>query len=439
MFSAFRRESHSDNERTTRASETSPSRVQNTPQVPMQQAATLIARQPIFDAAEKVCAYQLFIRQTGTLPETAPITADQSARLILDTLNTFGVHTVLGSRLGMISMPDRALDSAIVDLLPRSNFVLECPENFLNGPEDEARCTQLLKQGHHLAQTCSNNGMDFSQLPRVANYVIYDFAQQNLQNIAKLDRAVKPHGLVRLARNINTRADFEACKIFGFDLFQGNFFAQAESIVSNRIDPSRTRIVEIFNLVMNKADITLIEDAFKHDVALCYSLLCYINSVGIGMQYKVSSIRNAILLLGYDFLWRWLSLLVYTGIDLSAAQRVLLNTAIIRGRLTELLGQMNLPDKEANALFVVGNFTLLDALLGIPIAEALKRVNLPAEIANAILNHEGKYAPYLELALSLESNQFAQAERLCTQLKIDPSAASRAHLASIEWASMVAK
>lgn len=399
----------------------------------------LIARQPIFDGDEKVCAYQLLVRQAGILPESAPLTAEQSARLIVNTLNTMGVQTVLGNCLGLISLPDRALHSDIVNLLPCSNFILEMPDNFLSTPEDEARCATLLKQGYQLACTYPNRDLDVAQLGRTSRYVIYDLAQDDLQGITKRDRAVKPLELTRLVRNVNTRADFEACKSFGFNLYQGSFFAEVETFASQRVNPSRARVIEIFNLVMNKAEVDHIEEAFKHDVALCYSLLCYINSVGIGMQYKVSSIRNAIMLLGYDFLWRWLSLLVYAGIDLSAAQRVLLNTAIIRGRLTELLGQINLPSKEANALFVVGNFSLLDALLGIPMAQALQRVYLPDAIHSAILHHEGVYAPYLQLALAFESQQLAQAEQLCLQLQIDPTSASQAHLAAIEWAGVVAK
>ena len=282
------------------------------------QDAIFIARQSIFDATEKVWAYQLLVRPTGILPEAAPATSEQSARLIVDTLNTFGAHTVLGNRLGLISLPGDALLSDIVELLPCSNFILEFPAELLQSPAAEARCAQLLAKGYQLALACTHNDVDSSQIPRTANYVTYDLALQNLTTIASLDRGVKPYNLTRLVRNVNTRADFKACKAIGFDLYQGNFFAKAETVASNRVDPARDRIMEIFNLVMNKADITQIEDAFKHDVALCYSLLCYINSVGIGMQYKVSSIRNAIMLLGYDFLWRWLSLLVYTGIDLSA-------------------------------------------------------------------------------------------------------------------------
>jgi len=403
------------------------------------QDTLFLSRQPIFDATEKVRAYQLLLRKSGIAPEAPPDTAEQSARLIVDTLNTFGVQAALGDRLAFITLPEQSLHSDIVTLLPKSSFVLEYPAEFLSSQNAEARCEHLLTQEFKLARRYTNGECGLSQLPRVANYVVYDLARQNIQEIAELDRVVKPNGLIRLVRNINTHHDFVACKAFGFDLYQGHFFAETETLVSRRVDPSRARVVDIFNLVMNKAEVSLIEDAFKHDVALCYSLLCYINSVGIGMQYKVSSIKNAILLLGYDFLWRWLSLLVYAGIDLSAAQRVLLNTAIIRGRLTELLGQMKLTDKEANTLFVVGNFSLLDALLGIPMEQALTRIKLPQEAIKALLHKQGTFAPYLELALAFESNQLAQAERLCAELEIDLTAASQAHIAAIEWAGIVAK
>ena len=435
--SAFRHAADSDSHQPAQALANEPIRAHDTTVI---QDTLFIPRQSICDATETVCAYQLLIRQAGTLEASPPLTAEQSAHLIVNTLNTMGVHTALGNRLGWINLPDRVLHSDLVNLLPYANFILEAPNRFLNTPEDEARCMQLLKQGYALAHVCSSgNDIEMEQLNRVAKVVIYDLAQDDLPWIIKRDHGLKQLGMKRLVRNVNTRADFDACKVFGFDWYQGLFFAKADTLASKHVDASRLRVMEIFNLVMNKADIEFIEDAFKHDVALCYSLLCYINSVGTGMQYKVASIRNAIMLLGYDFLWRWLSLLVYAGIDLSAGQRVLLNTAIIRGRLTELLGQINLPKKEANALFVVGNFSLLDALLGIPMAQALQRIHLPEAIAKAILNHEGKYAPYLDLALAFESNQLAHAVRLCQQLQIDPTRASQAHLEAIAWANQVAK
>lgn len=403
------------------------------------QDTVFLARQAIFNATEKVLAFQLLTRITGLTPEAAPETAASAARLIVNTLNIFGVAEAMGDRMAWITLPDQSLDSDIVELLPKTKFVLEYHAAYLASPKEEARCEQLLAQGFNLALHCHSGIHDLSNVANVANYVVYDLAHQTIQEIAKLDHAIKPHGLQRLARNINTRSDFEACKALGFDLYQGTFFANPETLANNRVDPGRMRVMDIFNLVMNKADVAQIEDAFKHDVALCYSLLCYINSVGTGLQYKVSSIKNAVMLLGYDFLWRWLSLLIYAGIDLSAAQRVLLSTAIIRGRLTELLGQMKLPEKESNSLFVVGVFSLIDALMGVPIDKALARLNLPDDIARAISQREGKYAPFFKLALAFESSNLPLAESLCAELDIDLSAASRAHLAAIEWAGMIAK
>ena len=93
----------------------------------------------------------------------------------------------------------------------------------------------------------------------------------------------------------------------------------------------------------------------------------------------------------------------------------------------------------ANSPFVAGVFSLRHPLRGILIEQALTRLNLPQEIGQAISKREGKFAPYFDLALAFESNNLVRAERLCAELEIDLSAASRAHVAAIEWAGMIAK
>jgi EAL and modified HD-GYP domain-containing signal transduction protein len=182
-----------------------------------------------------------------------------------------------------------------------------------------------------------------------------------------------------------------------------------------------------------------VENAFKHDVALCYSLLCYVNSAGIGLPYKVASIRDAVMVLGYDFLWRWLSLVIFAGVDLTAAQRLLLNTAVIRGRLAELLGQFRLSSRDGNQLFITGMFSLLDSLLGQPLPEVVGRLHLPEAVTAALTTGSGPYAPYLELALAFERDDVVTAMRLCEAIGVEMNEASRAHLAAIEWAGMLAR
>jgi EAL and modified HD-GYP domain-containing signal transduction protein len=401
--------------------------------------AAFIARQPIFDATEKVVGFELLVRRSGVIPAAPATSVTDGAGLAVDILNRFGAAQALGDKLGFLQLGEGMLDSDLVELLPRERFVLEYPSTFLCNEERVDRCAALMRDGFQLARICQLEESDLSDAGRGANMVIYDLSFQTIQEILRIDRSVRHQNLRRIVRHIKTRADFDACKTFSFDLYQGDFFAQAETMAMSRLDPSRARVIELFNLVIGKAEVGEIEDAFKHDVALCYSLLCYINSVGIGLQYKVASIRDAVMLLGYDFLWRWLSLLVFAGVDLTAAQRVLLNTAVIRGRLMELLGQGNLSSKDGNFLFVVGIFSMLDALLGLPIEQVNTKLNLPEEVTAALVAREGRYAPYLELALAFESNNLARAERLCANLGIDLSMASQMHLAAIEWAGILAK
>lgn len=398
-----------------------------------------IARQPIMDHTEKVRGFELMIRASALEAEAPPGTPQGTTRLLLDTLNNFGIAAAIGDRFAFVTTPPAVLESSVLDLLPSRHFVLEYPSSYLDSEQGRAHCVKLRNQGFQLACRYIHDAFEPGVFAHCADFAIFDLAKQSAQQIALLDRSLKSTSIKRLIRNVNVRSDFEAAQGFDFDFYQGSFFSRNETLSNGRIDPMRERAIEILNLVMNRADVSEIEEAFKHDVALCYSLLCYINSVGIGLQFKVSSIRNAVMLLGYDFLWRWLSLLVYAGIDLSAAQRALLNTAIIRGRLAELLGQKALGDKGANLMFVTGAFSLLDALLGIPLEEALDRINVPHEVSDALLRGEGRFAPYLQLAIAFEQNNFAQAKRLCEKIGTTMDDASHTHIAAIEWATVLAK
>lgn len=398
-----------------------------------------LAREPVFDGTERVVGYELRVRPGGMLPPAPPRGPDEEINLLVDTLNRFGVEQALGDRLGFLRLGLPALLSDLVELIPPQRFVLEytLPEK-----ADDAllsRLTTLRGRGFQLGRRCPGEGPGLLEARKTASLVVYDLALTPLPDILRIDRLVRPQKLQRLVRNVNSRADFEACRAVGFDFYQGRLLAPAQTLAVNRLDPSRARVMEIFNLVIGQADVAEIENAFKHDVALCYSLLCYINSAGIGLQYKVSSIRDAVMLLGYDFLWRWLSLLIFAGVDLTAAQRLLLNTAVIRGRLAELLGQARLSSRDGNYLFITGMFSLLDTLLGLPLSELAARLHLPEEVTQALVYRQGRYAPYLELALAFENDDGQRAAQLCAALQLDMSEASRAHLAAIEWAGVLAK
>jgi EAL and modified HD-GYP domain-containing signal transduction protein len=114
-----------------------------------------------------------------------------------------------------------------------------------------------------------------------------------------------------------------------------------------------------------------------------------------------------------------------------------METAVVRARLCELLGQKFLPRADAEYLFVAGMFSLLDRLLGIPMKDVLETIQLPDEVVNALLTRGGTYGPYLALAEACELNSTLVAS-LAASLDISPTDVNKAHLSALAWAQNVA-
>ncbi len=147
---------------------------------------------------------------------------------------------------------------------------------------------------------------------------------------------------------------------------------------------------------------------------------------------EVQSLRHAVAIIGYSSLYRWLSLLLATA-STSGNAAVLMQTAIVRGRFVELLGQTVLPKKDAENLFVTGLFSLLDRLLGIPMNDVLEQVQLPDDIMQALLLREGIYGPFLALAESCELRN-GLGGALAASVELTPRQVNEAHLNALTWA-----
>jgi len=240
-----------------------------------------------------------------------------------------------------------------------------------------------------------------------------------------------------VGRPVGTWADFDACAALGLDAFVGKLhLTPRPGNPVKGMNPTQSVILQLMQLVQNNEDVPKLESVLKRDPALTYKLLRYINTAGFGAGREVHSLRQAISLLGYAPLYRWLVLLLATASS-SGYSPVLMETAVVRGRLAELLGQKFLGKGEAENLFVAGMFSLLDRLLGLPMDEVLQTIQLPDEVVQALRRREGRYGPYLALAEACELNSNLVAS-LAESLDISPTEVNQAHLSALAWAQSMA-
>ena len=219
-------------------------------------------------------------------------------------------------------------------------------------------------------------------------------------------------------------------------LFQGYWFARPTLVKTRMVSPSQAHILQLLKLVRNQASTDEIEEVLKKDAGLAFNLLRLINSAGFGYAREVTSFRQAVMLLGLKKLFRWAALLL-TATRADNSPATIGNMAVVRGRLMELLAEQALNPEDADNAFVVGIFSLLDVMLGVPLDQALETLTLPQSVMDVLLRREGPYAPLLELAEACELGDEVRFNQACQALRLSGQQANWAHLQALAWADQM--
>ena len=172
----------------------------------------------------------------------------------------------------------------------------------------------------------------------------------------------------------------------------------------------------------------------KSDPALSLSLLRYINSGLFRWLSRIDTIHRAVVLLGPDEVRRWVAFMSVSTAVGDNRPRELIVASVARGRFCEVLAPWVGLGRRALDLFFTGLFSLADAMLGMPLEEALEHIPLAPESYAALLRREGAFTPVLELAIAFEHGDWARVDGLTKQLGLTGGDASAAFREAVAWA-----
>jgi EAL and modified HD-GYP domain-containing signal transduction protein len=223
-------------------------------------------------------------------------------------------------------------------------------------------------------------------------------------------RAARPK-LPLVATGLQHLDDVERLLRSGFALAGGVLDRSAQAQTERPLSAAAHRICELLNHLSLDRDTAVVADAVRADVALSYRLLRYANSPAIGLRRSVEAVNDAVMLLGRQELYRWLSVLLLTVAESRQASRALQETALARGRLLESLARKR-EDSAPQTLFTIGMLSMMEVLLQTPLAQALGPLNLSEPVRQALLQGQGPYAEYLLLAQALDGDDPGQTDRL---------------------------
>lgn len=400
----------------------------------------IIGRQPVLDRSQQIIGYELLLR-SKTLPTVrAPDAALRRMQdeALIRCLMDLDVSRLLEDKLAFVEISPSMLESPLLRRLPGRGVVLAvCPDQ--DKLEDNLlRCRELSRLGYRIALDDFEADRDLGQFLTLASFIRVDVARFDAIELGKLaDRFPDKPAPQLLAKNVETDDDFEACYKMRFHCFEGNYFTRRRPSMSPRIDSDRIRVLELLNRVKNQEEISRLEEGFKHDAMLVYKLLRYINAPVNGFQQQIRSIAHALVILGYNRLYRWLTLLLFSSGKADPRNKALLQNALVRARMTELLGQSKLSAAECEGLFIVGMFSLLDVLLNVPMEQALEQLHLSDPVMAALARREGIYAPFLALSVACEEADQEAIVEHAAACGLDANEVNTAQVKALVWAEEI--
>ncbi|MEW6119266.1 MAG: EAL domain-containing protein [Pseudomonadota bacterium] len=368
-----------------------------------------LGRQPILDREQRIVAYELLFRSGHT--REAGVTDDMqaTASVIHHAFSEMGVQAVLGPHLGFINVSGEMLLSDLIEILPGSQVVLELLETVTVTDAIVDRCRSLKQQGFMLALDDFVYDDSYRPLLDLVDIVKIDLLLHRRDELRGIVGRLKKWPVRLLAEKVDSAEQADLCHRLGFELFQGYYFARPAVLSARRAHPAQLALLQLLDLVLADADTTQIEQVFKQNPNLTYNLLRLVNSAGSGSARRIGSVAQAIMLLGRRQLQRWLQLLVFTLQEASPYPSPLLLMAATRGRMMELLAQRRGGDAaQCERAFMTGIFSLIENVIGKPLPELVRELNLGEPLEDALLRREGELGTLLDLAESVEHHDLSR-------------------------------
>lgn len=412
----------------------------------MEEANLFLARQPILNKNDNLYGYELLYRNSeqNFFADIEPEKATVS--LLINTFLSFGIDKVSDGNRVFINFSEKLIEDVdFFRILDARQVVIEVLETVEITSSILKRLRELKKQGFMIA--LDDFTMDFKKakkyksLFQTIDILKIDFlATSELEQIqfATLKKDF-PH-LILLAEKIETKAQRDRAEKMGYELFQGYFYTKPEILKEVDISPSFALHTTILNLLYSESpNLDKTAEIIMKDMSLTYKLLRYINSTATNLQNKVSSIKQALILLGIEEIKGWIKILMFQNLgegEEKGSVRVLIERSLVRAKLCEILAKKK-GKKNIEEFFLAGMFSNIHIIMVRKKEDILPLLHLSDNVTNTLLGKETDITLYLELATAVENVNLNLTKAYAVQLGFTEKELMKYLQESYRWADLL--
>ncbi len=363
-----------------------------------------IATQPIFDPRNNIFGHELLFR-SGTVNSASFVDGNSAtAQVIHNALMEFDLAELVGNSCVFINFPRDLILNGIAELmLPPERIVLELLETETIDTVLIECLSSLQQAGYQVALDDFIFTPQWEPLLHSAQIIKMDVLGKSNEQILEEMAPLRKYKARFLAEKIETYDQYEFCKQNGFTYFQGYYFCKPSVSSKSTMPDNHLALLELLSrLQQSDINVAEIERLISKTVSLNYKLFRYINSPYFGLRTKCDSIQRAIVYFGITRIKQLATLVTLTSVNNKPSELIV--TGLARARGCELLARAS-GVADPDVYFVVGLFSILDALLDHPMEEILEKLPLSPETVSALLESGGLLGNALDCTIACERNE----------------------------------
>lgn len=396
--------------------------------------SVFVAKQPVYDRDGRVWGYELLFRDSGWI-STARIHdhMQATAQIIVDGMALAKVEQ--GLRV-MLNFSKELLLEGLPQALPKDSCVVEILEDIQPDEQLLQSLHELRRAGYSLALDDYVGQKELFPLLEVVDTVKVDFLQLTPSLALSLTENLQGRNLKLLAEKIENEQMYQLAWVLGYNLFQGYWFSRPTTYTGRKVsmgDMAKMRLLR--ELSREDYEVKALARIINADSSLSYRLLKYVNSVSFSFRTKVKSLKQVVTLMGSKSLKQWLMAVVLADAAPTPRAQELAYRCVQRGRFLELCASVaGQSSRSPETMFLLGLFSLLDALLGQKMDELMREMPLEEAVRQALIGDDNKERAWLDLCGSIEQAQWEKMEALVERLGIQGPAVARFYGKATSWA-----
>lgn len=392
-----------------------------------------VARQAIFDVNREVVAYELLFRNSSNINKFIPVeNSNPTLDVLRNSFSIIGLDKVTEGKRAFINFDETLIKSGTIEAFPKECIAIEILETVKLDDTIIKCCRNLKEKGYIIALDDFQYNEEFDRLMEYVDIIKVDFILTKGKERKEIMHRIKNKNIKFLAEKVETEEEYKEAIKYGYSYFQGYFFCKPVIISGKNISGYKFTYMNLIKeLDKDSLNINNIENLIKNDLSLSYRLLKAANSARYSMKRKITSISDAIIIIGVNELKKWIFLITLENMVGNNIDE-LVKVSLLRAVFGELLSKKIRPKISSFDAFLTGIFSLIEALMSMPIEKVLSDLPVSKDVKGALLGNKNRLFDLLQLITNYEKGNWKEVNELIEKFALNEKFVSNCYLEAIE-------